>query len=161
MFLNKGLRALSARHLFFGVISIFRTPLSSLFVPHASGHRCLLLSSYFSRRDQPRPGGSSPRSERRVSFFHPQSRRKTFRARPLQTDKLEGRGVRRMRTLFHVNCKERNHRPSASVHFQTNKKTNTHTLRFLTAQDTIPAYDLIKNSSTELRNLHSSTTSIA
>lgn len=100
---------------FFGVISIFRTPLSSLFVPHASGHRCLLLSSYFSRRDQPRPGGSSPRSERRVSFFHPQSRRKTFRARPLQTDKLEGRGVRRMWTLFHVNCKERNHRPSASV----------------------------------------------
>lgn len=56
VFLNKGLKALSTHHLFFDVISIFRTPLSSFFVPDASGHWCLLLWSYHIQCDQPPPG---------------------------------------------------------------------------------------------------------
>ena len=91
VFLNKGLKALSTRHPFFDVISIFRTLLPSLFVPNASGHWCLLLWSYHSQCDLSPPGEftmvtTSPTG--RVTA-HPRDQRKTSRTPPLHSDKLQ------------------------------------------------------------------------
>lgn len=55
VFLDRGLLTLSIHHLFFDVISIFRT-LCLPFVPDASGHWCLLLWSYHIQCDRHPPG---------------------------------------------------------------------------------------------------------
>lgn len=89
-FLNKGLKALSTRHLFFDVLSIFRTLLPSLFVPEASGHQCLLLWSYHIHCDQPLPGEVTLVTTGPISsvVVHPPGQRKTSGIHPLHSDKL-------------------------------------------------------------------------
>lgn len=108
VFLNKGLKALSTRHLFFDVISIFGTLLPSLFVPNASGHPCLLLWSCYIQCDQPPHGAFTmvTASQTGRVTVHPQDQRKNSRIYPLHSDKLEICGDCRMIMLFKWSGKE-------------------------------------------------------
>lgn len=91
VFLNKSLKALSTRHLFCDVLSIFRNLPASLFVADASGHWCLLLWSH-THSVWPAPtwrihhGAQEPD---RQGHCPPTGPEEDLRPHPLPTDKLE------------------------------------------------------------------------
>lgn len=163
VFPNKGLKALSTRRLFFDVISIFRTLLSSLFVPDASGHWCLLLWSYRIQCDQPPPGEFTmvTTSQTGRVIVYPQDQRKTSRIHPLQSDKLEICEVWRMIRLFKRSGTELiDYQYISKPWILFKKQTKTFFFfcwNFWWYSTQVPMCNLTKNSYTLLRNLHSST----
>lgn len=133
VFLNKGLKALSTRHLFFDVLSIFRTPLSSFFVPDASGHWCLLrlvlsYSVWLAPTWRGHHGDHESDQDR-----HPPTGPFLWSSRihPLWSDELEVCGVWRMISLFQMNWKGTDSsypwivlsKPSILFNKQTKQKT--------------------------------------
>lgn len=170
VFLNKGLKALSTRHPFFDVISIFKTLLPSLFVPNASGHWCLLLWSYHSQCDVSPPGEftmvtTSPTVRVIVSPTGPEEDLKdtptAFRQAAdmwrLKDDQVIPNHLGRNWWTIEIY-------PSPGYCLKTNKTTPPpfffYCWDFWWYSTQVPTCSLIKDSYIVLRNFHSSTTNL-